>query len=588
MNAKKKLSLLTLAFTGVLMAACGENPTDSSKPATGSSDAPTSQSAPASESTKPADLTEKDLAKGITKYTTAEGTLANLTRSGIYAASGAPHVNSYPETGIKQKLLVAPISFVKDPNDRQDNITADQALLDKINMSFVGTDDQIKQASGSNITSVKTFYEKSSFGKGAFDVVVLPCWIEYNGTATQFRNSAGGQAGVSMSSYVKSWYISEYAKENHGKLGASWNYDWKDFDSDKDGYIDLIWQVYAYPYADNSTEFWWAYVTYTGQAPNKANPNIMTLAWASTRFMSDFNGYDPHTFIHETGHTLGVNDFYDYSNTWKPMGGIDFMDQNLGDHCAYTKFMYGWVNPYILKEDDLADGKVAEITLRAQTLTGDCLVLASPDYNGTAFDEYLMLELVGPYGLCERDYKSGYSNVQGFTKPGIRITHVDGRMYQDDHNRPVSDPNLLGRNGGDTRVCNTPGGRIGIKHDTDFWPNEDGSVKTYFTEQSIIESSIDANNNWTVSPNFTANNGSLFTKGQRFTLSNKSGWAKTFMPSGTNLWNKAKTITGWNGSKQQFTIDETKTCNYYVKVKNIVEDKDAGAIATLEIYLSSK
>lgn len=581
---KNKLTVVGLAFAGMLLVACGEQNSSSVAPSQSASES----SAAASSSAVEPDLRNADLSKGKLTYTDEKGNEQYLTRSQIYSASGAPHVNSRPANGVKQKLLVAPIKFQKDPSDSRDTIEANDELLAKINLSFVGSDEALKAASGSDIYSVKSFYEQSSFGKGAFDVVVLPCWVEYNGTASAFKNSAAQGGGVAMSSYVKSWYATEYAKANHGALGADWQYKWSDFDSDKDGYLDLIWQVYAYPYTENSTEFWWAYVTYTGNQKNVADPNIMTLAWASTNFMSKFNGYDTHTFIHETGHTLGVNDYYDYNNTWKPMGGVDYMDHNLGDHGAYTKFMYGWVEPYVLKEEDLKDGKIAEITLRAQTTSGDCLVLASPDYNGTAYDEYFMVELVGPYGICARDYKSGYESTKGFTKPGLRITHVDGRMYDGvHHDTYIKDPNELGNNGGDFRVSNSYGGRNNMRADQDWWPNEDGTVKKWFCEQHLMESNLDTTNNCLTNAQYTATNGTLFVKNQRFTLSNNSGWAKTFMPSGTNLWNKAKTIKGWNGtSKQTFEIDETCTCNYYLKVKDIVEDATYGAIATVQVYLS--
>ena len=608
----KKQSLLVISiFTIGTLAACRTGEGENS-----SSTTPSEQ--PSSSQVGDTTITEKDLVKGQTTYQDAKGNTLNLTRSGIYKASGSPHVDSHPDSGIKQKLLVAPISFTADSSD-SNWIDPTNELLTKIDKTFTATDEEIKELSGSSITSVQSFYEQSSFGKGAFDVVVLPCWIEYNGTAKDFQSKAGGQAGVSMSSYVRTWYTTEYAKQDHGKLGADWEYTWNDFDTDKDGYIDLIWQVYAYNYSNTDTSFWWAYVTYTGNASNMRTPEIMTLAWASTQFMNDFNGYDPHTFIHETGHTLGINDFYDYQNMWKPMGSIDYMDQNLGDHSAYTKFAYGWINPYVLKEEDLADGKTAEITLRAGTTSGDALVLASPDYNGTAFDEYLMVELMGPYGLAERDYLSGYSNTMGYTEPGIRITHVDARMSGSNHDKIITDPNELGRSGGDEHTCNTYGGRGGVRSDSDFWPAEtsgtvDASIKkdhpnakigtiaklqggsqnvnAYFTEISLMESAA-TDNNWTTTATYNATSqNTLFRKNARFNLiqtnGNYSAWAKRFMPSGSNLWNKAKTTLGWKGSNMIYEIDESKTCNFNVRVKDIVTDSTYGAKATLTITLNAQ
>ena len=607
----KKQSLLTLSFLMVFsLVACNDN-TDNT-----SSNANDATSSSSSDSTNT--ITEKDLAKGQTTYKNAKGDTLNLTRSGIYKASGSPHVNSNPDDGVHQKLLVAPISFQADSSD-SNWINPTDTLLTKINKTFTASDEELKELSGSEITSVQSFYQQSSFEKGTFDVVVLPTWIEYNGTAKDFQNKSGGGAGVAMSSYVRDWYIAEYAKTDHGKLGADWEYTWSDFDTDNDGYLDLIWQVYAYNYNNNDTSFWWAYVTYTSNKPDYTNPTIMTLAWASTQFMDSYNGYDPHTFIHETGHTLGVNDFYDYTNTWKPIGSVDYMDQNLGDHSAYTKFTFGWINPYILKEEDLEDGKTAKITLRAGTTTGDALVLASPNYNGTAYDEYLMVELMGPYGLAKRDYVSGYSNTTGYTEPGIRITHIDARMYQDNHDETVTDPNSLGSDGGDNRTCNTYGGRMGVKYDSDYWPEEsdkqkvpdnilknhpnakfgsiskmkgsyNSNVNAYFTEISLMESTVGATN-WTNSSHFNATSSTtLFKENNRFNLVNTKGeastWAKNFMPSGTNLWNKAKTTLGWSGNNMYYEIDDTMTCNYNLRVNSIKEDAEVGAIAEVTISLN--
>ena len=372
----KKFLVVSAAMLSICLVACHDDPTDSSNST--STSAVDTGSAASSEETK-ADITNEDLPKGVTTYQAADGTTHNLNRSSIYKAAGDPHVNSAPENGKKQKLLVNPLRFQKDEGDPNDNIVADDALLNKITKAFTATDEELEPLAGAKIYSVKSFYEQSSYGKGAFDVVVLPCWVDYNGTPSQFKTASGANGGgVHASTYLKNWYITEYNKANHGALGADWQYTWNDFDSDKDGFIDLVWNVYAYPYTETSTEFWWAYVTYTSSDPSVASPNVKTLAFASTNFISKFNGYDTHTLIHETGHTYGVLDYYDYNNVWKPMGGVDLMDQNIGDHNAFSKFHYGWVNPWVIKEDMLTGGKVAEITLRATTLTGDCLVERQP------------------------------------------------------------------------------------------------------------------------------------------------------------------------------------------------------------------
>lgn len=527
-------------------------------------------------------LTNDDLGRGATEYVDASGNTQKLTRSQLYANAGSPHVNSYPTNGKKQKLLVAPIKFTKNADDPNDTVDANDDLLERIRITFEGTDEEIAAVNGT--ISVQSFYEQSSFGKGAFDVVVIPTWIDFGETAISYESSSGGQAGVSAAERVRKWYAAEYAKDSHGALGAD-AYSLDDLDSDDDGFIDLIWNVYAYPYASNDTSFWWAYVTYTGnKAGTKANPTVQTLAWASTNFMAEgSNGYESRTFIHETGHTLGMDDYYDYNKEWSPAGGIDYMDQNVGDHNSYSKFAYGWVNPWVLKEEDLEGGKEAEITLRLATTSGDCLVLASPDYNNTAFDEYMMVELVGPYGLCKKDYTTKY----GFTEYGIRVWHIDARAisgstkgYADEE--VFSTPDEVGQKAYDLRNDNS---KFGRGKDGDYWVTEKKAKRSY-SQISILEATWSDTNAQT-STTYKATNSSLFRKNSTFNLKDTGGKdrATVYMPSQSALWNKAKKITNKNKMNQTYTIDETMTCDYSFRVNNIKTDDTYGAVATIKVKL---
>ncbi len=571
MKSIKKISVL--AFLGVALAlgSCG---------AGGDSDSKSSASEKGSSSADANIITNEDLSKGVTEYKDAKGNTQKLTRSQLYANAGNPHVNSYPTTGKKQKLLVAPIKFTKNAEDPNDTIDANDALLEKIRITFTGTQEEIDKVGGT--ISVQSFYEQSSFGKGAFDVVMIPTWIDFGETAKEFEKSSGGSAGVSAAERVRTWYIAEYRKENHGALGED-AYSLDDLDSDDDGFIDLIWNVYAYPYTSGDTSFWWAYVTYTGNsAGSLTTPTVQTLAWASTNFLAEgSNGYESRTFIHETGHTLGMDDYYDYNKEWSPAGGIDYMDQNVGDHNSYSKFAYGWVNPWVLKEEDLEGGKTAEITLRLATTTGDCLVLASPDYNNTAFDEYMMVELVGPYGLCKKDY----TTQSGFTQYGIRVWHIDARAisskdYQ--YEEVFSTPDEVGQKAFGVRNDNS---KFGRGKDGDYWTTEKGAKRSY-SQISIMEATWTDTNAQT-NTTYKASNSSLFRKNSTFNLKDSGGKdrATVYMPSQSALWNKAKKITNANKLKQEYTIDETMTCDYSFRVSSITEDAECGAVAKLKVTL---
>lgn len=593
---KNTIMLYSAALLSMSLVACGEKPSVTST----SSDevASSAASSATSSAVSTADYTNDDLPKGATTYTRAsDGKTVNLTRDTLYRNALAPHVNSHPdadETGkiTKPRLLVAPIRFNEDPADSKDVVKSHgeegEQLLKKIKTAFVGTDEETKAVGG--YKSVQSFYNDSSFNKGGFDVYVLPTWIDAGMTPSEADKAWAG--GIGASEFVRSWYLEQYESAGHGLLGENAE-PLTAFDTDSDGYIDLVWNVYAYPYQDTTTN-WWAYVTYTANRPNLESPSVKTLGWASTAFMSGFNGYDSHTFIHETGHTLGLDDYYDYNGAWAPMGGIDYMDHNLGDHNAYSKFQLGWTSPWVLKEEDLKGGKTAEITLRASSLSGDCLLLASPDYNGTAFDEYLMLELVGPYGLCKDDYNNGYQGTNGFTVPGIRVLHIDARAQAGNHyGDAFKSADEIGNGAFDVRLGNSKFGRAGLSTDGDYFPVEttssSGKVtveKSSMYQAGVIEATVETGNTNLTSYSYQVSNKSLFTANKRLSFTPTSTWAKNYMPSKTNLWNKAKKKSGGTADNQTYSIDKDCTINYSMKVKSIVEDPTWGAIAKLTITVN--
>ena len=566
MKSIKKISALALLGFALALTSCGGN---------NGGDNTSASSSAVSGGT----ITNDDLSKGVTEYKDANGNTQKLTRSQLYANAGNPHVNSYPTNGKKQKLLVAPIKFTKNAKDEKDTIEANDELLERIRITFTGTQEEIDKVGGT--ISVKSFYEQSSFNKGAFDVVMIPTWIDFGETAKEFEKSSGGNAGVSAAERVRTWYIAEYKKENHGSLGAD-AYSLDDLDSDDDGFIDLIWNVYAYPYDSGDTSFWWAYVTYTGNAAGSLTaPTVQTLAWASTNFLSEGSkGYESRTFIHETGHTLGMDDYYDYNKEWSPAGGIDYMDQNLGDHNSYSKFAYGWVNPWVLKEEDLSGNKTAEITLRLATTSGDCLVLASPNYNNTAFDEYLMVELAGPYGLCKKDYLN-----EGLNKFGIRVWHIDARATSSKsyaEEEVFSTPDEVGQKAFDLRNDNS---KFGRGKDGDYWTTSAGAKRSY-SQISLLEASWDSKTNAQTNTTYKASTSSWFRKNSTFSLKGDGASRATmYMPSQSSLWNKAKKITNKSKLKQEYTIDDTMTCDYSFRVSSIVEDDTYGAVATIKVTL---
>ncbi len=131
---------------------------------------------------------------------------------------------------------------------------------------------------------------------------------------------------------------------------------------------------------------------------------------------------DAHTYIHETGHILGLEDYYTYDPyDWGAAGLLDMMDGNIGDHNAYSKALLGWTKPYVVQDD-------CTITIRPFVESGDFIIVGN-NWNGSMFDEYLMLEYYTPTSLNHFDSLSPYPfSSRMFTESGVKVYHIDSRL----------------------------------------------------------------------------------------------------------------------------------------------------------------
>lgn len=338
---------------------------------------------------------------------------AKFTMSDVGKSAGFSYLKSIGNP----KILVIPVSI--EGYERN----ASSTNLARIKKAFKGTD---------NIwQSVESFYNISSFGRLNLDITIADEWYQsgktpaeiYGGDASSSSKTAGVQNVLNS---AVSWYKTKY------------DTDCEEFDSDNDGYIDAVWLIYSCPDYQTDTSLkkydptCWAYTYWADNNSNINSPSACTYGWASYDFMNEGYGSfqsDAHTFIHETGHMMGLEDYYDYNVVSKddgssPMGFVDMMDANVIDHNVFSKWSLGWVAPFVVT------GK-GSIRLAPSATTGECLIIpTSSGWNGSPFDEYIMLEYYTPENLNYKDSKSEYlgNGVQGFTQKGVRIYHVDSRL----------------------------------------------------------------------------------------------------------------------------------------------------------------
>ena len=381
--------------------------------------------------------------------------------------------------------------------------------------------------------SAASFFRKSSYGKLNLTYTIAPIY-RTGITAQAAINSWGGQ--LDNAGYFLKTSIANYKLTNSTKQ----------FDSDGDGLIDNVIMVYSCPHFqsgcgyrdDSNNTFMWAYTywapyTYSGRqdtswvTENYNSPNPNTYIWLSYDFFYKSDDFtktkaDPHTIIHESGHSFGLDDYYPSgSSTFYPMGGITMMDLNILDLDAYSKMVLGWYSPKIVQES-----KVVSISALAET--GDAILIPTSSWNGTALDEYILLEYYKPRELNYLDSHTAYPNRRlGPNINGIKIYHVDSRL-------------IKCRYGGSTFNYSYVTGPLNSLDSSYYYEicasncnkKENTSDSTYpatYSSNFSLVHLIEAGGTNTFVYGANGGNGSLFTQGASFSMNSFSN----FFPNGS-------------------------------------------------------
>ncbi len=281
--------------------------------------------------------------------------------------------------------------------------------------------------------SLKSYYNKSSYGKLNLEFTYGdPVSMEM--TAKKFYQTYGEMgSSVALKKAVKAF------KSKNGDSST------QQFDLDRDGYIDSVIMIYAQeeaPSYDQDLDLFWAYRYWDFYDENGdmayptesiSSPVGFSYFWSSLNFFyeatgtrKNHTGIDAHTLIHEFGHMLGADDYYnsDENPSNEPSGAKLMMSNNVLDHDAFNKFQFNWVKPTYVSGS-------AEVTIHSFESTGEFILLSDKNgWNETAFDEYVLIELFTPTGLNELDSKTPYSSYKstGYNAPGVRMWHVDNRL----------------------------------------------------------------------------------------------------------------------------------------------------------------
>ncbi len=312
-------------------------------------------------------------------------------------------------------LLIVPIEF-----SDKDSFTEEQ--LNNINYSFNGYKDD---NSNDYWESLKSYYNKSSYGKLNFN-----CTISDVFTPSFSSSLFVAKENANLDYFETGTHVLAEEVYNNATINSK-PIDYKNFDSNKDGYVDGVWFIFnaGTTYEVFNLRYYWAYTSWMMNTKANINkPTFSTFANCSQIFLyeaEESNGQDAHTIIHETGHMMGLDDYYTYDKNvrFSSSGGKMMMDNNIGDHDAFSKFALGWITPKLVTKEE-------EISLKSFGKSGDALIISS-DFVGNAFDEYLIIEFYTPDLLNEKDSITPYNEVlknNMFKEPGIIVYHVDARI----------------------------------------------------------------------------------------------------------------------------------------------------------------
>jgi M6 family metalloprotease-like protein len=336
----------------------------------------------------------------------------------------------------KEKILLLPIQFSDFPFSA--------SVLQDINTAFNGSAEDTAYWQ-----SVSSFYAASSFGASELSFSVAPLYDSGYSMSSFLKHSP---AHSLRSADILRDALSDYKSKN--KTTGS------EFDGDGNGHIDGVFLIYSAPdyqtFAKSYPAVWsgfdeaekksyqenfWAYSSNDNAGSDLASPLANAYSWASSSFMykgvKQGVGVDAHTYIHETGHLYGLDDYYNYAinedgnsspyRYYVPTGGLDMMDANILDHDAWSKAALGWIAPYVV-DNSLTYPFTVE--LGSSESSGDFLLIPTGSYSGNVFDEYLMVEFYTPSGLNALDAASAYagSYPRGFFSQGIKISHIDARI----------------------------------------------------------------------------------------------------------------------------------------------------------------
>ena len=244
--------------------------------------------------------------------------------------------------------------------------------------------------------SLRRYYERSSYGQLSITGNVLG-WYTAGLRSSVSETTSGREALIKQA-------LNSYEAAGH---------DFTQYDNDGDGKIDYLIVMWTGPNGAWAS-FWWGYQTgWTDSSYMLDGKRLGNYSW-------QWESSTPTVVIHETGHALGLPDYYDYDGSVGPdggLGGLDMMDANNGDHNCFSKFLLGWLKPTLIGSGS------GTLSLEPSSLQKDCL-LVTPSCEHDVDD----ISAFSEFYLIENRTRMSTGNDKTLPGDGLLIWHIDSQL----------------------------------------------------------------------------------------------------------------------------------------------------------------
>ncbi len=247
--------------------------------------------------------------------------------------------------------------------------------------------------------SLRDYYRRSSYGQLEIEGVTLGWYATPYSRARVEETTAGREALIGEA-------ISHFDDQGH---------DFAQYDNDGDGAIDYFLVFWAGPHQEWA-EFWWGYQrSYENGSFTVDGMRLGAYSWQWESWNCP-GPFSARVAIHETGHALGLPDYYDYDDTVGPrggLGGLDMMDSNWGDHNSFSKYVLGWISPEVHNQGE------HDVMLAPSDAESDAVLLMPGEPATDPYGEYYMVQ-----------HRRRQGNDAGLPGDGLLIWHVDARSSE--------------------------------------------------------------------------------------------------------------------------------------------------------------